>query len=249
MKILTSLSPKINDIQYAVINSWKKLGFEIISFNHPSEISTLISEFKKDVTFIETSNTAIELCDIHKPYVSIDEILNYAFQQYEPTWIINADIFLHTNRSTIERLQVLAQDTIIFGYRIDVDNYTIPFNNPTIYYDGFDYFIISKKFDHLFISNKSKMFMGQPWWDYWIPLTCIRKNIIPILYNGNIAYHVRHPTNWNIDQWLKFGKILAANIGLLNLTNDDINILGQMTIETIRRQSYKLTEQTLWQNL
>jgi len=226
-KIITSISPNNIKNQRVAINTWQRLGFDVYSMNTPKEMPNLKRCFR-DVTFIQAKETAADLYFYDIPYPTISEMIEFAFNQDEPTWIINSDIHLRAVDAQIESIQNKAKESMVFGRRTDIVDIADAGN---VYNDGFDWFVLYKDFDHLFTSTY-KFCIGQPFWDYWLPITFIRKGIPPFLCINEIAYHIKHEANWNSDQLKFFGSMLASETNI-KIRSHQINLLTYICNTTI----------------
>jgi hypothetical protein len=169
------------------------------------------------------------------PYVEIREFLKFIFAQDEPCWIVNSDILFKGEREIFEDVQTLAYNTIVYGHRIDVECLQDTEGQP--FEGGFDYFCISNNLDHIFMFTRVAMCMGQPWWDFWVPLTCIRRAISPLFCDNHIAYHQIHDQAWNIDSMFEYGKMLAYNLGMKTFDRADIEMFTKASGATIKSSS------------
>lgn len=235
--MVTSIAPKRLEAQQEAISSWQNYGFQVVSFNHPSEIEKIESSFD-GVAFVEAKITANDLYDFDIPYVSLREILAFVFSHKQPCWIANSDIILKTSKQKISYIQKIAKTTLVFGHRIDISGEN--FNKGRLYEGGFDYFALSNQIDHLFTS-RTHLCIGQPWWDFWLPITCSRKGIVPIRCRKKLAYHRKHKTMWNIDQHYFFGKLFARELGIPEFNRSELGRFSEMIWKHITEKSDTLT--------
>lgn len=234
--MVTSIAPKKLGVQQEAISSWQQHGFEVVSFNHATEIEKVRPHFD-GVTFVEAKTTAIELYNGFKiPYVSVRSLLNYVWTQGYPCWIANSDVILNANKEKIAYIQRIAQTTLVFGSRIDIEGDEL---KGKMYEEGFDYFVLQENLDHLFTS-RVHMCIGQPWWDFWVPITCIRKGVQPVKCQEGIVYHRKHETVWDVDQLYFFGKMLAKEIGTPDFNRSDLPKFSEMIWNHITEQSKTL---------
>ncbi len=234
MKILTSLAPAPNksSVQHLSINSWKALGFDVVSLNCPAEINKLKNEF--DVEFCPVNKTAIEIVDLDKPYIPILAFIDYIRKCNDICCITNSDIILD-NKADIAQAISLSEKSIVFGNRVDIKS---PEDRSGNRYDpGFDYFIVRPQFEHIFFGYRPYVFMGRPWWDYWIPLIFIRAGINPILFKRDIAYHIKHDQVWDESDIMFFGKLVINMLGLQYIDNIDVQHMIKIICDTIGKGS------------
>lgn len=238
MRAVTSIAPKNIERQQQAIASWVELGFLVTSINNQEDINNIQKHFPK-VQFQVTNLHAKKInADENIPaYVSLRAILDFIFKS-DRSWIINSDIILDDlAHPQISYLENASHQNLVFGNRIDVESVSSRSGNR--YDNGYDYFILGPELDHIFTS-RTHVFMGQPWWDYWMPLTCIRKGIKPKLNMSKIAYHVEHDTNWNIDQMFRFGNIVAKDIGAKQFKRHELELFAEMSLRTIQDFSEKI---------
>lgn len=233
--MVTSIAPKKLERQQEAIRSWQDRGFEVVSFNHPIEIEKVRPHFD-GVTFLEAKTTARELYGYDIPYVSIRTLMSYVFNQSHPCWISNSDVMLGTSKQKIAYIQQIARTTLVFGSRIDVEGEAL---EGKMYKEGFDYFVFNDNIDHLFTS-RIHMCIGQPWWDFWFPISCIRKGVAPIQCQEEIVYHRAHEVVWDIDQLYFFGKMLGKEIGIPEFNRCDLNKFSEMIWKHITEESKTL---------
>ncbi len=200
--IATTIAPKNIDNQREAINSWKRLGFNVVSINSAQEIEQLQSSFH-DINFIIADRDAKARCG--KPYIYFDDFLAY-FRTTDSRIcsIINSDIHL-----TDERLKTLvsteAEDAFLFGCRLDVSS--LATTQGTVFRDGFDYFFFDIKYLDVYPENE--FCLGLPWWDYWAVLVPMLSQVPVKKLTAPVAHHITHPINWDEDNW----KLLSLKIG------------------------------------
>ncbi len=215
--IATTIAPKNIDNQRAAIDSWKHLGFNVVSINSAQEIKQLESSFQ-DIEFVTAKRDAGDRCG--KPYIYFDDFLSY-FKNAEGRicGIINSDIHLSD-----ERLKALismeAVDSFLFGCRLDVS--TLATQDGKIFRDGFDYFFFDRKY--LDIYPEDEFCLGLPWWDYWAVLVPMLNQIPVKKLVAPVAHHITHPINWDEENWKRFGYKVAEYIGMPE--NSTVQMLG-----------------------
>ena len=193
--VMTSISPKHTngDVQKHAIESWKELGFRVLSFNAPSEIEVLKAYY--DVEFVPCFRTMEGLFNV--PYVPISAFIDYAKEHgLEQVMLINSDIVIKDETSRLNDYLGHAHHGLIFSNRHDHNG---DFQNPTVYSFGFDVFVIHKNFYYLI--PQSMFCMGQTWWDYWIPYRFITNKIPAYLVKETMFYHMRHNVQYSTEQW------------------------------------------------
>lgn len=191
--VMTSIAPINIDNQRLAVSSWLAAGFEVMSYNCSEEIEKL-SPFFKDIEFIEAKRDARD--EFGKPYVYFSDIMSFfESSSYEICGIINSDIHIRgLDQRFIEFIKNEAIDSLVFGQRVEVDNFD-DLNGRM--YIGFDYFFFNRSIASIY--PEEKFCIGQPVWDYWIIVMAVLNNIKAKKLLNPIAYHVRHSLNWNED--------------------------------------------------
>lgn len=221
MVVCTSISPVHPNNQLRAVKSWQDLGLIINSFNHPSEISELKQQYN-GVNFIATDRT-MELT-YKKPLVQISAVLDWMKGQTQSHFcIINSDIELKTDNTTIVRIQEEMKTAIVLCNRIDYENENIYEGKQYQY--GIDVFFIHKKFVHLY--PQSMFCFGQCFWDYEIPYIAAKKGIEVTFLKQTIAFHKKHSFQYNEDEWKKAGRYFLWHNELYQF--DDIHGIGKMS--------------------
>lgn len=227
--IATSIAPKELEKQKVAINSWIEMGFKVVSFNNKKEIALLQKEFKA-VKFYEVKRDASNDCG--KPLIYVNDIFNYFINDSgRIAGIVNSDVFLKNCPNTVRYIITQASIQPIVCSRVDVDH--LENKDGTLYRGGFDVFFFSKEMLKVF--TEMPFCLGQPWWDYWVPLTWIKKGYAPKYVVSPFAYHLKHPTQW--DAHFKFYG--THFIQIFNKT------YGPKTYEALVEMSARDTEQYL----
>jgi glycosyltransferase involved in cell wall biosynthesis len=202
--IATSIAPAKIGLQVDALKTWEELGFGIISVNTGSEIRTLQRHFA-NVQFVEAHRDAHSLAG--KPFVYLDDVLQtLAKTQNQVCGIVNSDIFLSANGAQLKFITERSSGAFVFGSRIDVDS-PQDFNGEE-YYGGFDYFFFDKALISLY--QETDFCLGLPWWDFWLPLVPIIKDVPVSRLITPFAYHVKHKQNWEQQFFEVFGRTVAA---------------------------------------
>ncbi len=196
--IATSISPKNLAKQVKAVESWVKLGFDVVSINCAEEIQKLQGAFP-DVKFIQAKRDAREM--FGKPFIYFDDFLEYFLRtDSEICGIVNSDILLIGDKGIVSFIKEEAADSLVYGPRINVDS--LERLDGKFFNEGFDFFFFPKIFGSFF--QKSCFCVGMPWWDYWMPLILILEGISVKKLTSPFAYHIKHSFRWNGDQ----GKLL-----------------------------------------
>ena len=193
LTIATSIALKNLAKQGKAVESWMKLGFDVVSINCAEEIQKLQGAFP-NVRFIQAKRDAREM--FGKPLVYFDEFLEYFSRTgSEFCGIVNSDVFLFSDEGIISFIKEHAKGSLVYGSRMEVDSLEVLVGD--VYEDGFDFFFFDKSLVSCF--PKSDFCIGMPWWDYWMPLIpALEKIQIKKLVSG-FAYHLKHRCKWNAE--------------------------------------------------
>lgn len=204
--IATSIAPRNIDTQRHAIDSWRRIGFHVVSLNSQEEIDTLKPSFP-DMEFVPVRRDAQK--DFGKPYVYFDDVLEYfRNSDCKICGIANSDIHF-PDKGFGGFVHKEAGDSFLFGCRVE-----IPFLGATegdVYQKGFDYFFFHRKF--LDVYPAENFCLGLPWWDYWAVLIPILSDVRVKKLETPAGYHVSHPPNWNYNYWVTFGLAIAKYLG------------------------------------
>lgn len=205
--IATSLAPKNLDNQRTAIDSWKRLGFKVVSINSVDEIRVLQSKFT-DIEFITAKRDARR--DWGKPYIYFDDFLSFfKTTDVRVCGIINSDIHLK-GESLKSIVKKEAADSFLFGCRLDVAS--LEAEDGRIFRDGFDYFFFDRKY--LDIYPPDEFCLGLPWWDYWAVLVPLLQQVPVKKLVAPVAHHITHPLNWDENNWKRLGCKVAEYTGM-----------------------------------
>ncbi|MBI4184613.1 MAG: hypothetical protein HY521_11520 [Proteobacteria bacterium] len=188
--IATSLAPKGLEKQRVAVESWRGLGFEVVSLNLPAEIEALRDAFP-GIGFASVRRTAEE--HFGRPLVYFDDVLRELRKTAgRVVGIVNSDIILRADGGLHDFIRERAEGGFLFGSRVDVDS---PDGVAGAVYDrGFDYFFLDKAVTQVYPG--SSFCLGMPWWDYWAPLIPALKGAPMRHLASRIAFHVAHDSDW-----------------------------------------------------
>lgn len=194
--LATSLAPGNMENQQKAVQSWLQAGFQVLSINSPDEIGRLRRYFPQ-VSFVPVGRDGSEY--FGKPLIYIDDILAVLKEtQAEEVGIINSDIHLRMNRGYIEKIRQCMQDSVICLNRMNTED--LDSNSSQLFINGFDAFFFNQKtFNQI---PSSRFCLGTAWWDYYFPIVCILHQISLVRFQDPIAFHIKHPLNWNKKQWI-----------------------------------------------
>lgn len=241
--VATSIVPRNIELQQSAISSWQSLGFELISINSPTE-TNLIRQYFPSVEFISVHRTAEQ--STGRPYVYFDDVcMALAESGADICGIINSDIHLYPAVKFKDFISREAEESFLFGSRIDVK--TPENRDGEIYFYGFDFFFFNKSL--LACYPSSEFCLGAPWWDYWAPMVPLIQGIQCKEIISPLAYHLWHETKWAPDLFNHFGdallnalqkrsKTVNLNSGLESVLSDvigsrDFNIFSFKILQYI----------------
>ncbi|GAH51661.1 unnamed protein product, partial [marine sediment metagenome] len=239
LTIATSIAPKNLKKQAKAIESWTKLGFDVVSLNCGEEINILQESFP-DVKFVQAKRDARNT--FGKPFIYFDEFLEY-FQENDCEFcgIVNSDIFLIGDKGIISFIQSQARNALVYASRVEIDSLEVL--RGEVYEDGFDFFFFHKLLISCF--PKSDFCMGVPWWDYWALLIPALEGFQIKKFVTPFAYHIKHSFNWDNEQWIflaeKCFEYLLGKINENSNANPDNNPwihLGRMISEYYKETNF-----------
>jgi FkbM family methyltransferase len=191
---LTSLSPHQSNPDHTrkCLESWRRAGLEIRSFNHPAEISELTKLF--DIEFVPVEETTIQTFGAH--FIPINTLLQWAGDRDMPALFINSDIELRFEPWEMKRIRWLTEDGLCYFVRF---NYEGDYDTAVKEWDGMDAFLLHGRQCELF--QPSFLSMGKPYWDYWLPYT-FHANSLPIYtVEFPASFHLKHHNRWSWTDW------------------------------------------------
>ena len=204
--LATSLAPKNIPTQQQCVQSWIHAGFEVISVNNPDEIKELQPYFK-GVRFVPAGRNGLKF--YKKPLVFIDDLLAALKEtQSDIVGIVNSDIQLRISPDQKEHMSRCAKDSLVCINRTNINQADAADGSAFIY--GFDVFFFHR--DSIDRLTPSLFCLGVTWWDYYLPLAAMLKQVPLSRLDENIAFHVNHKTNWDMEQWVRAGRYFFEKI-------------------------------------
>lgn len=198
--VATSIAPHKLEMQRLCIRSWQNMGMHVTSLNNQMEIEMLQDQFP-GVEFKRVDRDGASI--VGKPLVYFDDIIKHFSQSsYDILGIINSDILLLQDETLKNYLHTTPTDAFVYGSRVDTNN--IHVFDGKLYTIGFDYFFFNKSV--LDFYTPSKFLIGAPWWDYWSPYAISLHDYPLVNIQSPIAFHQLHPTNWDPQNLLLFGR-------------------------------------------
>jgi hypothetical protein len=204
--VYTSISPSLRRTvqgeeigpayQDACLNSWKEAGFRIVSLNCDSEIHELKKreiavEFVSNGSQSERSKIASLLSLIAKSGNGVAAI-------------INGDCLLIHYGEFIETVSRSALESIVLLERLNLAPATLRPTGAHCY--GFDGFFFDTRFI-VDLESTDSWLIGEPFWDYWFPLSLIHAGARLKMPDAPSLIHVNHEIGW---RWGAWGASLTA---------------------------------------
>ncbi len=197
--IVTTIAPGNIENQRSAINSWRALGFTVVSLNNQEEINQL-QPIYKDVDFQVVNRDA--RVESGKPLVYIDDIFLYLYENgTKICGIVNSDILMKADDDFLSFIREQAENSLIVSSRSEISSPEQLAGKTYIY--GLDVFFFDRRFAEHF--PPSKFCLGLPWWDYFVPYIALEQGFCLKMIDNHFAYHISHPTNYSKDLWLKMG--------------------------------------------
>ena len=205
---LTSLAPGPDHQprQQAAITSWRNAGLEVRSFNHSSEIAVLGPAY--DVSFVGVEQTTA--AEFGRPCIPIKAMLDWATQKAVPVLLLNSDIEVRLTPFELYRLRMLGDPGLTYFVRFNHDG---DLDRATPEPWGIDAFLFHGRnamgFADSFLS------MGQPFWDYWLPLGfwALGRPVWAIEFP--VTFHRTHARSWSWESWHRCALEFDRLTGLL----------------------------------
>lgn len=238
MKVFTSIVPRKLcfgevDRQQLAIESWLKAGFEPVSLNCAEECEQLVGSFS-EVEFRETLRDGS--AEMGKPLIYIDDILAaVAAESGHISGIVNSDIIFRSAGNLPAELARVTGEGLIYGCRLDISS---PADTQGKIYDiGFDFFFLNRELAGKFPS--SKLCLGAPMWDYWVPLISSKLGYSTAFLRNIIAWHIVHEQAWSqqVNLFMLGELIKQSGLEFAWLNNVDFNTLDQQGINALHEFS------------
>lgn len=187
-------------VQQQAVGSWLKAGFAVCSVNSPEEISLLQPLFPQ-VSFVPARRTGQE--HFGRPLIYIDDLLAVLKETRAPiVGLINSDIHLDLTAGHRARLPQLTRNAVLCISRMGVE--TLEEKTGDLFVGGMDAFLFSR--ERIGQIPPSIFCLGSPWWDYYFPIVCILNEIPLVRFQETVAYHQKHPLNWDRTMWYRMGR-------------------------------------------
>ena len=180
--------------QLKAIQTWKSIGFEVISCNVAEEIKLLKPLFRQ-ITFVELARSGKE--QTGKPFPYIYDILQAlkqnTYNSNEICGIINSDIFLkHLPREALQSYFYSTPDTVLILHRYDIENELD--TEGEYYFSGIDVFFFLNDYIDVFLDRG--FMLGRPEWDHWFLGEAVKAGMKVREIKNKLAFHIKHKQRW-----------------------------------------------------
>ena len=199
MLIATSLMYSTDEYeiqkQLKAIQTWKNMGFEVISCNVAEEIK-LLRPFFQEITFVELARSVKE--QMGKPFPYIYDILqalkyNCHNNKGEICGIINSDIFLkHLSIEALQSYFYSTPYTVLILHRYDIENELD--TEGEYYFSGIDVFFFLN--DYIDVFPDKGFMLGRPEWDHWFLGEAVKVGMKVREIKNKLAFHIKHKQRW-----------------------------------------------------
>jgi hypothetical protein len=178
--------------QKACVDSWRRAGFDIVSLNCAREIHEL-----------EALGYELRYQEVTGERPTIADLLSAIRASARPVaGIINADVLLVNQPTVLDAVMDRAVGGIVIAERMNIDPTGRRLTWQTCH--GFDAFFFST--DPLSrIDTKCQLLLGEPWWDYCLPLAYAAAGARLMTAGVPLIYHLDHPQKWRSAQWITSG--------------------------------------------
>lgn len=183
------------------LDSWKNLGLTIYAVNTDEQIDLLKDYYPQVDYWIPNNDVATKY---KAPTQKISSLLQVSVLIDKPILLINSDIEIYGDQKVL--LDCFDEKYVVVGIR---QNYLDITRHSKIEDYGLDAFLlypeIVKKLPHMHYG------IGKPFWDYWLPYSCINLGYRTKWIGEPYFYHEVHPVHWTQPEW-HMGRIWFENL-------------------------------------
>lgn len=197
---VTSLSPNRFERQLICLDSWRKLGLEIIAVNSQDEIDSM-RELYPVAKWIPTE------C---QGFPRINSLIDVAASEHTAILIINADIEIYGDQSRL--LESVASRKNAIGIR---HNYESQPGESTIEPWGLDAFTVHP--EQVASIPRVEFVIGKPMWDYWLPWEFEKLGECDWI-SEPYFFHRSHPVAWSQAECTSAHVAFAKQFGPMDWT-------------------------------
>lgn len=194
--LFTSIPPRLSGDKLAYqrdcIASWRSAGFKVASVNGSSE--------QQDVDALDLGVEILPGTGAGKPAV-IDLLAAIRTKGCRYAGIINSDCAIIRFADLACKLRTALDRTLLCAERVDVDTNSVLQPEAC---SGLDAFFFDTS---IMPANFSPTFrIGEPWWDYWLPLTVARQGARVASLDIPLLTHKLHEPSWHREDWERIGR-------------------------------------------
>lgn len=204
--IATCLLPTGIDGQRKAVDSWKRLGFHVVSLNAPDDINILQPHFA-DVEFVVAPRDARS--KFGRPYIYFDDLLAYFSRTVGEVCGIVKPHVQFVQEDLMPFIYWEAVKGLVYG---SAAKGLFPADRQdTVLDSGIDYLF----FDRIMLSHypKEEFCFALPWWEDWAVLVPLLKGAAAKRLTSPIACRADQPEDWNKEIWLAYGNNIANFFG------------------------------------
>ncbi len=176
---VTSLSPHRFERQTVCLDSWRKLGLEIIAVNSPAEIDSMRNAYPVSKWVEAEAN----------PTPKINSLIDVAAAENTAILVINSDIEIYGDQSRLADLVASRKNAI--GIR---HNYAARPGDSAIEPWGLDAYLIYP--EQVATLSRVGFTIGKPMWDYWLATELEAMGVCEWI-GEPYFYHRAHPVAWS----------------------------------------------------
>jgi hypothetical protein len=199
MTVGASLPPHNIENSRCAVDSWRKLGFHVLSVNTAEECAILAPLFP-EVDFYVCNESAKPITGRDHQY--LDALLDALFASAAPVCgIINADILLQGGTEAWGSIVDAARHACVFGSRVDVASPTA--RSGHMFHPGYDFFCFPRECATAI--PRTSFIIGWPFWDVFFPVQARLSGYAARLCLSPAALHVLHDTRWEPADYQRFG--------------------------------------------
>lgn len=202
MLIATSLMYSKDNLeiekQKKAMQTWKDIGFRVISSNVIEEIEVLREVFP-DVFFVELKRSGKELTGKPFPFIydMLQALKGNTQKEDDICGIVNSDIFLkNISAEEIQAYFRVSDNRVLIMHRYDIDEEED--TKGEYYFSGIDVFFFERKYISIF-PDKGFM-LGRPEWDHWFLYEADNAGMQILEIKNKLAFHIKHRQRWTASE-------------------------------------------------
>jgi hypothetical protein len=209
--VITSIPPsspkrvideKIFETSYrdACIDSWKKLGAEIITINSFKEYDAVkagIPQIK--VIGVDSDGTAVT----GKPLILFYDLIKGALATNSEVFVItNADIFFSHVSQISDIIHKMQPKDAIVARRVNVESLNASLGSS--YRWGYDLFVVHREDLNMLCPDRD-LYFGDPWWDWRALCNLVFNGINITCLDSSHVLHLLHKDAFTFDRLAEIG--------------------------------------------